>query len=94
MKLIAYIAILCINGILLSNYTSKHFYDSIQNMTVEKQFNLWASFNNKDYASKEEERQSKYENFKENLKLFPTSGLALRQRPCCRLQAGRICEAL
>ena len=61
------VVILCITNVLSSNYTSKDFYNSIKNMPVDKQFNLWASFNRKDYASKEEEKQLKFNNFKENL---------------------------
>ena len=67
-NIIAYIvAILIITNVITSNYTSKEFYNSIKNMPVDKQFNLWASFNSKDYVSKEEEKQLKFNNFKENL---------------------------
>lgn len=58
---------LLILKVLTSNYTHKDFYNSIKSMPIEKQFNLWAEINKKDYTQKVEEKQLKFNAFKNNL---------------------------
>lgn len=62
-----FILILLILNALTSNYTHKDFYNSIKSMPIEKQFNLWADFNNKKYTHNVEEKLLKLEAFKNNL---------------------------